>query len=79
MFDGHGGKMAADFAKEHFPCVLSQQLTADASDPGGCLSRVFEITDEQFIRANSVRITIQEDSRAFYSKHFTQIPMTRRC
>ena len=32
-------------AKEHFPRVLSEQLTADASDPGSCLSRAFEITE----------------------------------
>jgi len=49
VFDGHGGKKAADYAKEHLPQVLSEELTADGSDPGQCLLRAFEKTDEKFI------------------------------
>ena len=54
VFDGHGGKRAADFAKEHLPQILSVELTTDASDPAGCLIRAFEKTDAQFILDNEV-------------------------
>ena len=54
VFDGHGGKRAADFAKEHLPHILSAELTTDASDPAGCLIRAFEKTDAQFILDNEV-------------------------
>jgi hypothetical protein len=55
VFDGHGGKRAADFAKDHLPQVLSEELHADASDPGSCLIRAFEKTDEKFITGSDVR------------------------
>jgi hypothetical protein len=55
VFDGHGGKRAADFAKENLPQVLSEELHADASDPGSCLIRAFEKTDEKFITGSDVR------------------------
>ena len=55
MFDGHGGKKAADYAKDHLPQVLSEELTADDSDPGQCLLRAFEKTDEKFISGSEVR------------------------
>jgi serine/threonine protein phosphatase PrpC len=54
VFDGHGGKRAADFAKEHLPNFLSTELTTDASDPSGCLIRAFEKTDVQFMEDNEV-------------------------
>ncbi len=56
MFDGHGGKKAADFAKEHLPQVLSNELSTDCSDPGQCLLRAFEKTDVKFMAENEVRI-----------------------
>ncbi len=36
--------------------MLSTELTTDASDPGACLLRAFEKTDEQFISGSEVRI-----------------------
>ena len=56
VFDGHGGKRAADFAKEHLPRVLSEELHADASEPGNCLIRAFEKTDKEFMDGSDVRI-----------------------
>jgi serine/threonine protein phosphatase PrpC len=55
VFDGHGGKKAADFARDRLPQVLAEKLTADGSNPGECLVRAFEQTDEQFISGSDVR------------------------
>jgi serine/threonine protein phosphatase PrpC len=55
VFDGHGGKKAAHFAEAHLPQVVSEELTTDAFDPGDCLIRAFERTDQQFIEACDVR------------------------
>jgi hypothetical protein len=85
VFDGHGGKKAADFAREHLPRVLSEELTIDATDPGACLIRAFEKTDQQFIDGSDVRNTTRSFCPTFNTQnrhfrasayHFVRVPKT---
>ena len=54
VYDGHGGRLAVDFAVAHLHSALAAELRASRhGDPLGCLSRAFVRTDRMLVQAGA--------------------------
>ena len=51
MFDGHGGKNAAEFAAENMPKFMAEELTkVNGGEIEGAVKRGYLKTDEEFLK-----------------------------